>query len=53
MVIGFVSGSYAANESDGNVIIEIGVSSGRLQREVIVEFSVFSGSAVGMYESVV
>ena len=47
MVIGFINAPYAANENDGNAVFEIGIISGRLQREVSVEFSIFSGSAVG------
>ena len=45
-VIGFIDAPYAANEN-GIAAIKIGVVSGRLQREVLVDFSVFSGSAVG------
>ena len=47
VVIGFINAPYAANENDGNAVFEIGIISGRLQREVSVEFSIFSGSAVG------
>ena len=45
-VIGFIDAPYAANEN-GNAVIKIGVVSGHLQKEVLVEFSVLSGSAVG------
>ena len=47
VVIGFINAPSTACEHDGNVIVQIGIISGHLQREVTVEFSIISGSGVG------
>ena len=49
-VIGFIGQPYNANESDGEVFVELGVIEGMLQREVLVQLMLAPGSALGKYE---
>ena len=48
ITIGFLSTSYTVSEADGTVRIQVGViSSGSLQRDVVVSFSTSDSTATG------
>ena len=40
IIVGFLSTSYSTTESDGQLYIQVGVISGSVQREVIVNLSI-------------
>ena len=48
-MIGFIGAPYEVNETDGFANVTVGVVSGQLMREVVVELSFSDGTAVGNF----
>ena len=52
VVIGFVGAPYSANESNGVLFVEVGVLSGTLQVEVVVNISTRDITTLGIIYSI-
>ena len=48
VIIGFIGAPYSANESDGVLFVEVGVLSGTLHVEVVVNISTRDITALGI-----
>ena len=47
VTIGFIDSPYSVNENERQVVIQVGVIEGSLQREVVVSFSTSDSAAIG------
>lgn len=52
VIIGFIGAPYSANESDGVLFVEVGVLSGTLHVEVVVNISTTDITALGIIYSI-
>ena len=49
IVIGFLKTEYTVSEADGTVELQVGVLSGSLSSDVVVQLDTLDSSAIGMY----
>lgn len=47
-IIGFLNTQYTVSESDGSVLLQVGLIEGSIQGEVVIELSTSDLTAVGM-----
>ena len=48
-MIDFIGAPYEVNENDGDARVTVGVVSGQLMREVVVELAFSDGTAISKY----